>query len=658
MSQYGALGMARAGYSTPQIIQYYYSGATLAVMSMPTLRVWLTDDAAGTAGFVLPAGQPAIRINDNFGGGGYTLLPGSTDTAFSVRTEGAGISLYVGAARALGPVVGPLSIHMDAGIDTVPGSVVRSTTTGHGYRFGQLEVSRPSLTSANLRTVVRGISMEHFLYGLAEVPSSWHPEALQAQAEAARSYAASSALRNGQNRSGCSCAIKANVDEAYTGADNESTAWRGAVDRTAGIVATYANQPIQAFYSASSGGYTAASEDVFGGVLAYLKAVPDWGDRAASPYYNTRTIAATDLSLWLAVNPATNVGLLGSVEIVRTVGAGGRVRTGGVELIGSGGTKIVDGDTFRNAVNTGLDGAGRSREHLLSSMFRIGYAPFGFGFDGGSFIASAMDGPTQLVLSGAGLGSVVSLSEATGQPRSVFVAYPGFPGGVHVALCDLDGDGRPEVITGAGPGGGPHVRIFDQQGRDLGGWFAYPAGFSGGVWVACGDVLGTGRNQIITGAGPGGGPHVRVFDRFGTAVGGFFAYGSFAGGVRVAAADVEGDGRKEIVTGPGPGMAPQVVKFRPDGTQVGQPFLAYAQAWIGGVYVAGISSGGPADNVLTGAGEGGGSHVIVRRPDGTAISSSFAFVGPDQSGARVAAAGSSAVVAAGPSRFSLARTLP
>ena len=96
-----------------------------------------------------------------------------------------------------------------------------------------------------------------------------------------------------------------------------------------------------------------------------------------------------------------------------------------------------------------------------------------------------------------------------------FYAYdPTFPGGVFVACGDVTGDGLAEVITGAGPGGGPHVRAFSFAGgvvTEVASFFAYDPAFPGGVTVAAADLTGDGVAEIITGAGPGGGPHVRAF---------------------------------------------------------------------------------------------------------------------------------------------------
>ena len=97
--------------------------------------------------------------------------------------------------------------------------------------------------------------------------------------------------------------------------------------------------------------------------------------------------------------------------------------------------------------------------------------------------------------------------------------------GVNVAVGELYGTGKAVIIAGAGAGGGPHVRVFTMGGRALSpGFFAYDYRFRGGVNVAVGDLDGDGKGEIITGAGPGGGPHVRVFNRYGAAQGkGFFA---------------------------------------------------------------------------------------------------------------------------------------
>ena len=71
----------------------------------------------------------------------------------------------------------------------------------------------------------------------------------------------------------------------------------------------------------------------------------------------------------------------------------------------------------------------------------------------------------------------------------------------------MNGDGNVDIIAGAGPSGGPHVLVFDGVTHSvIYSFFAYDPAFAGGVFVASGDVDGDGLADIITGAGPGGGP--------------------------------------------------------------------------------------------------------------------------------------------------------
>jgi hypothetical protein len=170
-----------------------------------------------------------------------------------------------------------------------------------------------------------------------------------------------------------------------------------------------------------------------------------------------------------------------------------------------------------------------------------------------------------------------------------FFAYdPQFPGGVFVAAGDFNGDGRAEIVTGPDVGGGPHVRVLQYVragdpdfvpgvtniynnvrnfSSDLvtlpANFNAYDPNFHGGVRVAVGDVDGDGRPDIVTGAGIGGGPHVKVFSgASGAVIRSFLAYApNFLGGIYVAAGDYNQDGKADILTGAGVGGAPHVEVF-------------------------------------------------------------------------------------------------
>jgi hypothetical protein len=256
----------------------------------------------------------------------------------------------------------------------------------------------------------------------------------------------------------------------------------------------------------------------------------------------------------------------------------------------------------------------------------------------------------QLLATGAGQGGgphVVVFDPTTPVPRLSFFAYhPSFIGGVRVATGDVNGDGVHDIITAPGPGGGPHIRVFDgvtgaQLPGPIGSFFAYSINFAGGVFVAAGDVDGDGLADVITGAGAGGGPHVRVFSGAnGSELMGLFAYHpNFTGGVSVAAADVDGDGRADIIAGAGAGGGPHVRVLSGRDRSELMSFFAYGSSFTGGVFVAAgdVNGDGHAD-IYTGAGAGGGPHVrVVSGSNGASLHSFFAYHPAFVGGVRVAA---------------------
>jgi len=171
--------------------------------------------------------------------------------------------------------------------------------------------------------------------------------------------------------------------------------------------------------------------------------------------------------------------------------------------------------------------------------------------------------PYVALAANAGAKPEVAVYAASGKLVSRFFAYaPTFLGGVHVAAGDLAGNGGAEIVTGAGVGGGPQVRVFDLKGHLISQFFAYDSKFRGGVSVAVADVDGDGKKEIITGAGVGGGPQVRIFSADGAVKYQFFAYSATTHtGLNIAAGSLTDESNATVAVGPASAAGTLPVKY-------------------------------------------------------------------------------------------------
>lgn len=307
MSQYGALGMAKEGYSAAQILQHYYSGTTVAAAadsapirvnighrwSVVRFRAAALADGGGTLEYRLPGQAPVVV---------------SPPAVVSVLSRKGRVLVRVAATKGKPVGVGsaPIVEIRWAGT-TDPGTAGAAATAldvaGPGqtfsaqrrYRYGSVDIA----TVSGFLEVVNRVPVSEYLYGISEVPASWPAPALQAQAIAARSYALAHLATT---RANCRCNVDNGSggysDQTYVGYGRETgyqgSRWKAAVTATqasasAGLAVLYAGSPISAFYFSSSGGRTQNSEDVWGGYLPWARSVDDhW---ASDPKYNNSGFA-------------------------------------------------------------------------------------------------------------------------------------------------------------------------------------------------------------------------------------------------------------------------------------------------------------------------------------------------------------------------------
>jgi SpoIID/LytB domain protein len=311
MSQYGALGYAQHGYGYARILGHYYPGTALATAPVKRVRVLL---AQGRKKLTVGSAAPFRVIDAD--GTSYSLPAG--EVAFGPKLQ---IKVQDPAQPA------PAATNLPGPIVFAPGTA--PLELGRPYR-GQIQVS---VVNGKLRAIDL-VGLEAYLNAVvpSEMPHRWLPEALKAQAVAARSYALS------HLQTGAFDLFPDVRSQVYGGVRAEQPETTAAVEATAGQVLTYGGQVAQTFFYSTSGGRTVAAEDAWDKPIPYLVSVPDPYD-SISPYHTWGPITFTAAKLAKALKSPgrlrdvqTTQNASGRVDSVTAIGANGESATAGAKV--------------------------------------------------------------------------------------------------------------------------------------------------------------------------------------------------------------------------------------------------------------------------------------------------------------------------------------
>jgi stage II sporulation protein D len=290
MSQYGAYGYAQHGWTYPKILAHYYPGTKLGKTATTSIRVLLADrqktlKISSTVPFTVTDGS----------GAAHTLAAGT----FGLGT---GLRLPVDGG-ALQPLTAPLTFSPGPG---------GSLTLGRAYR-GRILID---VVDGKLRAI-NIVPLEQYLYGVvpAEMPSSWLPDALEAQAIASRSYALAT-----RQLAAPFDVYSDTRSQMYLGIGAEQPSTTAAVTATAGQVLLYKAAVATTVFFSSSGGETSSSADAWGGKpTPYLVSVPDPYD-VISPFHDWGPVPVTAQTLAKALHVVGTV-----ADVTTTLNLSGRV---------------------------------------------------------------------------------------------------------------------------------------------------------------------------------------------------------------------------------------------------------------------------------------------------------------------------------------------
>ena len=282
MSQYGAYSRALSveegggGQTAEQILSFYYPGTALSVVeTLNDLSVHIFSGEGAT----FTTSGPVDLINAS--GNVFANIPAATVLTVIRSADIISISTPDNIDHCIENAQpetiqhcadGPISIDLVEGepVHTaVIGQFTNVGTSGNSYQWGRLVIRERDLEGDGIFLTLENLSMEKYLYGLAEVPPSWPAAALESQAVAGRSYALAriNSRRSNENWDLPWDLYSTINDQYYIGYSHESSSnasnWIAGVDATANMVLLNGASPISAYYSSSNGGHSESGAYVF-----------------------------------------------------------------------------------------------------------------------------------------------------------------------------------------------------------------------------------------------------------------------------------------------------------------------------------------------------------------------------------------------------------
>lgn len=333
MSQHGAQGAALDGLTYKEIAEFYYPGTEWKKV-WGRVRVLITADTTDDV-VVSPAAGLSVR---DLGDGSTHALPVNTDiTRWRVIVVNGRnvVQRYNNGWRLLRR---KWNRNFSGDVEFFADTPMTLWTPSGAKRYrGTLRAASPAKGS-RARDTVNVVTIDQYVMGVVpyEMPASWHPEAVKAQAVAARTYATWS--RN-QRRRGHYQICDTTSCQVYGGVSGEDPRSNSAVRATARQILSHDGRAAFTQFSASSGGWTSA------GSVPYLPAkqdpYDDWSGNSVHDW-------SVDVDAGVLERRYPALGRLLRIRVTSRDGNGdwqGRAET--IVLDGSKNDVTVSGDTFR-----------------------------------------------------------------------------------------------------------------------------------------------------------------------------------------------------------------------------------------------------------------------------------------------------------------------